>query len=82
VIRKTVFQPLSFPSLPASLLLISAAVGAIVIGGLAALLLVPLTVLLGSVAIWLLALALLGWATIEALAACERWMEHDSRFLR
>jgi hypothetical protein len=29
---------------------------------------------------WVLALLLLGWAAIEALAAVERWLESDRRF--
>ena len=27
-------------------------------------------------------LLLIGWSAIEALAACERWMEHEPRFQR
>jgi hypothetical protein len=31
---------------------------------------------------WVVALLLLGWAGIEALAALERWFENDPRFHR
>ena len=41
-----------------------------------------LLVLVGGFAVWILASLLLGWAGIEALAACERWMERQSRFQR
>lgn len=80
--RTTIFAPLALPPLPASLLLASAAVGCIVLTSLAALTLIPLLVLLGGLALWLVATLLLGWAGIEALAACERWMERHPRFQR
>lgn len=80
--RPTLFSPLALPSLPASLLLASAAVGCIVLTSLAALTLIPLLVLLGGIALWIVATLLLGWAGIEALAACERWMERNPRFQR
>lgn len=80
--RPTLFSPLALPSLPASLLLASAAVGFIVLTSLAALTLIPLLVLLGGIALWIVATLLLGWAGIEALAACERWMERHPRFQR
>jgi hypothetical protein len=57
-------------------------VGCIVLTSLAALTLIPLLVLLGGLALWLVATLLLGWAGIEALAACERWMERHPRFQR
>ncbi len=76
------FAPLALPPLPTSLLLVSAAVGSLVLAGLAALTLIPLLVLVGGFAVWILATLLLGWAGIEALAACERWMERQSRFQR
>ena len=80
--RPIVFAPLALPSLPASLLLASAAIGCIVLTGLAALTLIPLLVLLGGFVLWIVASLLLGWAGIEALAACERWMERHPRFQR
>lgn len=80
--RPTLFAPLALPSLPASLLLASAAVGCIVLTSLAALTLIPLLVLLGGLVLWIVASLLLGWAGIEALAACERWMERHPRFQR
>lgn len=80
--RPILFSPLALPSLPASLLLASAAVGCIVLASLAALTLIPLLVLLGGIALWIVATLLLGWAGIEALAACERWMERNPRFQR
>lgn len=80
--RPILFSPLALPSLPASLLLASAAVGCIVLASLAALTLIPLLVLLGGIALWIVATLLLGWAGIEALASCERWMERNPRFQR
>ncbi len=80
--RPTLFAPLALPSLPASLLLASAAIGCIVLTSLAALTLIPLLVLLGGLVLWIVASLLLGWAGIEALAACERWMERHPRFQR
>jgi hypothetical protein len=82
VSRPTLFAPLALPSLPASLLLASAAVGCIVLTTLAALTLIPLLVLVGGLVLWVVASLLLGWAGIEALAACERWMERHPRFQR
>jgi hypothetical protein len=82
VSRPTVFAPLALPSLPASLLLGSAAVGCIVLTGFAALTLIPVLVLVGGFVLWIMATLLLGWGAIEALAACERWMERESRFQR
>ena len=80
--RPTLFAPLALPSLPASLLLASAAVGCIVLTTLAALTLIPLLVLVGGLVLWVVTSLLLGWAGIEALAACERWMERHPRFQR
>jgi len=71
---------LALPPLPTSLLLASAAVGSLVLASLAALTLIPLLVLLGGFVVWILASLLLVWSGIEALAACERWMERQSRF--
>lgn len=70
------------PPLVMSLLLLSAAVGSVVLVGLAAVTLVPLLVGLLVVAGWITALLLLAWAGIEALAALERWLENDPRFRR
>ena len=70
------------PPLLLSLLLLSAAVGSVVLIGVAAVALVPLLVAALLVAGWLVALVLLGWAAIEALAALERWFESDTRFQR
>ncbi len=80
--RPPLFAPLALPPLPASLLLISAAVGSIVLSVVAALTLLPLLVLVGGVVLWIVVTLLLGWAGIEALAACERWMERHPRFQR
>jgi hypothetical protein len=80
--RPTLISPLALPPLPASLLLVSAAIGCIVLGSLAALTLIPLLVLLGGAVLWMVSTLLLGWAGIEALAACERWMERNPRFQR
>ncbi len=80
--RPTLLVPLAIPPLPASLLLVSAAVGSIVLGVFAAFTLIPLLLVLGGVVLWIVVTLLLGWAGIEALAACERWMERDPRFQR
>ena len=80
--RPMTFLSLALPSLPTSLLLVSAAFGSLVLAGLAALTLIPLLVLVGGLIVWILATLLFGWAGIEALAACERWMERQSRFQR
>lgn len=70
------------PPLAASLLLLSAAVGAVVLAGVAAFALIPLVFTAALVCGWLAALLLLGWAGIEGLAALERWFENDPRFHR
>lgn len=70
------------PPLAASLLLLSAAVGSVVLAGIAAVALVPLVFTAAVVIGWLAALLLLGWAGIEGLAALERWFENDPRFHR
>ncbi len=80
--RPTLFAPLALPPFAASLLLLSSAVGIVVISALAALTLIPLLVLLGGFVLWIMVTLLLGWAGIEALAACERWMERHPRFQR
>ena len=68
--------------LPATLALVSMAVGAFVIISLAAVAFVPLLLGVVVVTAWLVALALLGWAGIEALDALERWIEADPHFKR
>ena len=80
--RPTLIFPLKLPSLPTSLLLASAAVGFVVLATLAALTVLPLLVLLGGALLWIVSTPLLAWAGIEALAACERWMERNPRFQR
>ena len=70
------------PPLAASLVLLSAAVGAVVLAGIAAIALVPVVFTAAVVLGWIAALLLLGWAAVEGLAALERWFENDSRFHR
>lgn len=70
------------PPLAASLVLLCAAVGSIVIAGFAAVAVIPVVFTLVVVLGWLGALLLLGWAAIEGLAALERWFENDPRFHR
>jgi len=69
-------------SVPASLLLVSAAVGSVVLIGITTVALIPLLIGVGLVAAWVVSLALAGWAAIEGLAAIERWFENDNRFQR
>ena len=73
--------PLRIGPLFASLLVITTAIGAIVLTVIAVTL-VPLMMIVGGIAVALMATVLLGWAGIEALAAVERWMDKDPRFLR
>ncbi len=68
--------------LPASLALLSMAVGSIVLIGVTTLALVPVLIGVGLFLSWLVAALLLGWAGIEGLAALERWIENDPRFQR
>jgi len=82
VIRITPSSSLRIPSVPASLLLVSAAVGFLLLVSFTVLTLIPLVVILGAVAVGIVATLLLAWAAIEGLAAFERWMEQDPRFLR
>lgn len=82
MIRIAPSWPITIRPLYASLLLVAAAVGLIVLVSFTALTLIPLIVVLGAVAIWVVSILLIGWACIEALAACERWMDHDPRFQR
>lgn len=70
------------PPLAASLLLLAAAVGTVVLTGVAAVALVPVVFTVAVLLGWLAALALLGWGLIEGLAALERWFENDPRFHR
>jgi hypothetical protein len=56
--------------------------GAALLVGVGLLTLLPLALLVGMIAGWVLVSLLLGWAGIEALAALERWMERDTRFQR
>lgn len=73
---------LAIGPLPASLALLSMAVGAAVLIGASTLVLVPLLVGLVMLAAWLVITLLLGWAGIEAMAAFERWLESAPRFQR
>ena len=70
------------PPLTASLVLLCAAVGSVVLAGFAAVALIPVVFTLVVGLGWVTALLLLGWAGIEALAALERWFENDPRFHR
>lgn len=72
----------TIPPLAASLVLLCAAVGSLVLAGFAAVALVPLVFTLALGLGWVLALLLLCWAGIETLAALERWFENDPRFHR
>ena len=74
--------PIKIAPLPASLLLVTTALGSIVLTGIALLTLVPMVMIVGGLAVGILVTLLLGWAGIEALAAFERWMDHDPRFQR
>lgn len=65
-----------------SLVLVCSAVGGLVLTGLVALTLLPVLVGLGFLAVWVVAVLLLGWAGIEALAAFERWLETSPRIRR
>jgi hypothetical protein len=80
--RSPLLRITAIPSLPASLLLVSASIGFIVLAGVAVLALVPIVFVLGGLLVWLVSTSLIGWAGIEALAACERWMEDHPRFQR
>jgi hypothetical protein len=50
--------------------------------GLAVFTLIPVLLLLGSIVFWMVSTLLIGWAGIEMLAACERWIERNPRFQR
>lgn len=73
---------LSLRPLPASLLLLSAGVGAVVLVAVLTFTLVPVLLAIGLVTALLIGATLCVWAGIEGLAALERWMETDARFRR
>lgn len=80
---KRVARPgLSLRPLPASLLLLAAGVGSIVLIGLLSLALVPVLLGAGLLLCFLAGVVLFSWAGIEGLAALERWIESDPRFQR
>lgn len=58
------------------------AVGAVVLIAFTTLAIIPVVMGVAVVLAWGIALLLLGWAGIEALAALERWFETDPRFKR
>ncbi len=72
----------SLPSGLATFLLLSAAIGCPILLGLAVLSMIPLLVMLAAVSLWIVSILLIGWAGIEVLAVCERWIEGDPRFQR
>lgn len=82
MIRPIPFLSSAIRSLPAGYLLLSAAVGFLVLSGLALLTLIPLALVVAGFTVWILSTLLIGWAGIEGLAACERWMEANPRFQR
>jgi hypothetical protein len=73
---------LSLRPLPASLFLLAAGVGSIVVIGLLSLALVPVLLGAGLLLCFLVGVVLFSWAGIEGLAALERWIESDPRFQR
>ena len=72
----------SLRSAPGPLALACTAIGAAVLLAISVLVLTPLVIGFGVVIAWLFASLLLAWLGIEAMAALERWLENDSRFLR
>lgn len=72
----------SLRSMPRVLTLACTAIGAAVLLGISVLVLTPVVIGLGVVIAWLVASLLLAWLGIETLAALERWLENDARFLR
>lgn len=70
------------PALRQGLLLVCAGVGALVLVAGASLALVPMLVVGGVIAFWLIAALLVVWGGIEVMAALERWLERDPRFQR
>jgi len=73
---------LTLRPLPASILLLSAGVGALVLVALLTFTLVPVLLAIGLVTALLIGAAFCLWAGIEGLAALERWIETDGRFRR
>jgi uncharacterized membrane protein YuzA (DUF378 family) len=73
---------LSLRPLPASLALVCAGVGAMVVIGFLSFAVVPLLFGAGLLLAFLAGAVVFGWAGIEALAALERWIENDPRFSR
>ncbi|CAK6693104.1 glypican [Synechococcus sp. CBW1107] len=73
---------LTLRPLPTALLLLCAGVGACVVGMFFTLTLVPMLIVAGFIAAFLICALVCAWAGVEALAALERWLERDSRFQR
>jgi hypothetical protein len=73
---------LSLRPLPASLALICAGVGSIVVIGFLSVAILPILLGTGLLLALLVGAVVFGWAGIEALAALERWIENDPRFKR
>ncbi|APD48386.1 glypican [Synechococcus sp. CS-602] len=73
---------LSLRPLPASLALLCAGVGAMVVVGFLTVALLPLLMGAGLLLALLVGAVVFGWAGIEGLAAFERWIENDPRFQR
>lgn len=70
------------PPLAAGLVLLCAAIGSVVLAGIAAVALIPVVFTVAVALGWVTGLLLLGWAGIELMAALERWFESDARFRR
>ncbi len=66
----------------ASLLIVCAGVGAMVVISALTLAMVPVLIVSAVVLALLIGALACGWAGIEALAALERWIESDARFHR
>jgi hypothetical protein len=73
---------LSLRPLPASLALICAGVGAIVVISFLSFAILPILLGTGLLLALIAGAVVFGWAGIEALAALERWIENDPRFQR
>jgi hypothetical protein len=69
-------------TVPGVLTLACTAIGAAMLLGITVVVLTPVVIGLGVVIAWLVASLLLAWIGIEAMAALERWLENDARFLR
>lgn len=63
-------------------LILCSSLGALVLLGLAGMVLVPLVFTAGLVVVWIALTLLVAWGGIEAMAALERWLERDPRFQR